>query len=175
MSFSMFKPQIHRSYKSCYFSFSSLHLSVFWFLMINFGVLEPSEFRRYPKSVFYAETNFAGGEATESSNWLSALVHRSLVKFQSHHGITATVSLCASTFLDQSLGTKNNKAHLCNDVLSSYVLSRQSTTSFARFAFLHNCVECHCDENLFCRWKQRRLGVFCWGLAHEPSEVDLWC
>ena len=47
-----------------------------------FGVLEPSELRRFPKSVFYAETNFAGGEATESSNWLSALVHRSLEKFQ---------------------------------------------------------------------------------------------
>lgn len=46
---------------------------------------------------------------------------------------------------------------------------------FATFAFLHNFVECHCDENQLCRLKQRRLGVFCWGLAHEPSEVDLWC
>ena len=32
--------------------------------------------RRYPNSVFYAETTFAGGEATENTNWLSALVHR---------------------------------------------------------------------------------------------------
>eukprot|EP00438_Fugacium_kawagutii_P017331 Skav229801 [mRNA] locus=scaffold567:159660:164211:- [translate_table: standard] len=35
---------------------------------------------RYPNSVFYAETTFAGGEATESSNWLSALINRSLVE-----------------------------------------------------------------------------------------------
>lgn len=35
--------------------------------------------RQFPNSVFYAETTFAGGEAQESSNWLSALVNRSLV------------------------------------------------------------------------------------------------
>jgi len=61
---------------------------------------------RFPKSVFYAETNFAGGEATESSNWLSALVHRDLEYFVGAwhmnqvkwiFGANDTLKICNST------------------------------------------------------------------------------
>ena len=128
-----------------YVSYLLLHLRVFLVIKKMFGVLEPLELRRFPKSVFYAETNFAGGEATESSNWLSALVHRSLEKFQH-----ASAMIC---WFAQFICTFKAVYHFICKV----------------------CMECHCDENQLCRLKQRRLGVFCWGLAHEPSEVDLWC
>lgn len=36
---------------------------------------------RRPNSTFYAETTFAGGQANESHNWFSALVHRDLEYF----------------------------------------------------------------------------------------------
>lgn len=61
---------------------------------------------RYPNSVFYAETTFAGGEATENTNWLSALVHRDLEYFVGAwhmnqvkwiFGANDTLKICNST------------------------------------------------------------------------------